>query len=848
MADSVLMKNRDYSEVEIAEDDPLMELSRIIGLEPRRDPPLQVRELEPFGVRQEPVFAPAPAFKHVIAEEPEVELQPEFSDELQQDLADELSASLEAEDDFLEVPTSVDFAPEVHPGAEDHLHQSAAEIPVPHIMVSFPQPVVQDDSLSLEDELEAMLNPVEHPATPFGFSPVLDEVEFEQTPSSTRAAFDDFDARIVEPSDIQAPNEDARIDMNFDAEPAFDEIEPLAEEPAWLKAAPIHVAPAVEEASSKFDEHYEASEPYLESEMVVEEAQQYESVAEVPEPADAFDAPSSSIADRLYEHVVAVQELEPIVEAVIHETRTVEVTDAFDIPDFEYQDPDAAPTVDSAHSSYEDIYEPVAYSKPVTAAVVTPPVAQYDEADFDQINGAIADLENERAHAMHVESRNDAAAPIALAAKRDDRTEFIVDSDDDFAASLDIPSAPRAMPKHNSGRSYFMAAGIGALALLAGIGAYAWTTGPTSSTTASAPVVIKADVEPVKIAPENPGGKVVPNQDIAVYNKVGGANPEAVAQKSLVSKTEEPVDLIEKTAARVVLPGPALSEPEAQVAKAEDRVDAASTNEASEVQAEVASVPPKKVRTMVVKSDGSLVERAAAAPEVTAAVKPILVKPLAEAVIPIKTVATKPIVVDEAVGAVAKIEAETPEVAQVGEPVVLTRTPVASEEVKVAALEPDATEAIAKVGEPEATEAPLAKPLVKAVKLKKITQEAANAEAVAELAAVNIPLVDARPAEQPVTIVAKTGKTPSAVPASTGGNYVIQIASTPSPDAAQSTYSTLSRKFGSVIGGRAMNIQQADIPGKGTFYRVRIAAGSKAEAAALCAKYKSAGGQCLVAR
>ena len=50
------------------------------------------------------------------------------------------------------------------------------------------------------------------------------------------------------------------------------------------------------------------------------------------------------------------------------------------------------------------------------------------------------------------------------------------------------------------------------------------------------------------------------------------------------------------------------------------------------------------------------------------------------------------------------------------------------------------------------------------------------------------------------------------------------------------------------MGGRNIKIQKADIPGKGTFYRVRIAAGSKKEAAALCAKYKSAGGQCLVAR
>ena len=37
MADSGTTSNRDYSSPTIDEDDPLMELSRIIGLEPRRE-------------------------------------------------------------------------------------------------------------------------------------------------------------------------------------------------------------------------------------------------------------------------------------------------------------------------------------------------------------------------------------------------------------------------------------------------------------------------------------------------------------------------------------------------------------------------------------------------------------------------------------------------------------------------------------------------------------------------------------------------------------------------------------------------------------------------------------------
>ncbi|WP_236771913.1 SPOR domain-containing protein, partial [Agrobacterium tumefaciens] len=75
-----------------------------------------------------------------------------------------------------------------------------------------------------------------------------------------------------------------------------------------------------------------------------------------------------------------------------------------------------------------------------------------------------------------------------------------------------------------------------------------------------------------------------------------------------------------------------------------------------------------------------------------------------------------------------------------------------------------------------------------------------------------------------------------------------QIASLPSQAEAQKSYQNMSAKFGSVIGGRGVDIKAAEIAGKGTFYRVRIPAGDKNEAVALCEKFRSAGGSCLVAR
>ncbi|MGL4490098.1 MAG: SPOR domain-containing protein, partial [Rhizobiaceae bacterium] len=80
------------------------------------------------------------------------------------------------------------------------------------------------------------------------------------------------------------------------------------------------------------------------------------------------------------------------------------------------------------------------------------------------------------------------------------------------------------------------------------------------------------------------------------------------------------------------------------------------------------------------------------------------------------------------------------------------------------------------------------------------------------------------------------------------GTYSVQIASTPSPEAAKSTYVALTRKYGEVLIGRGVSVQKAQVEGKGTVYRVRIPAGTKQEANALCKQYKAAGGNCFITK
>jgi hypothetical protein len=104
------------------------------------------------------------------------------------------------------------------------------------------------------------------------------------------------------------------------------------------------------------------------------------------------------------------------------------------------------------------------------------------------------------------------------------------------------------------------------------------------------------------------------------------------------------------------------------------------------------------------------------------------------------------------------------------------------------------------------------------------------------------------PAQTEVAAAPPAAAAPAPAASAPSGGFGVQIASLPSEADAQRSYRSLSSKFGNVLGGKPWEIRQADIPGKGTFYRVRIVADSREEAVALCEQYRAAGGSCLVSR
>ncbi|HVK92262.1 MAG TPA: SPOR domain-containing protein [Mycoplana sp.] len=413
--------------------------------------------------------------------------------------------------------------------------------------------------------------------------------------------------------------------------------------------------------------------------------------------------------------------------------------------------------------------------------------------------------------------------------------------DDYVGDGYDVPA--------RRGRGLMIAAAATVVVVLGGAGAYAFLASNGAIGASGEPRVILADREPVKIVPEEKGGKTVPNQDKAVYDRVAGTANMTPQQEQLVTSIEEPVDVVQRTLTPESLPfdGPedetqamdtenAVGRDDRLLPGVDDEADAAAAGE--DMRGPIVS--PRKVRTMIVKPDGTLVarEEPATAPESALAMPQDDGAPSA------------------GTGQVASTSgASATDGADTG---------LRAEQAD------DSERALQEVADASVATAP-----VRTVETGAVGNEAGAAAPAEEpvgqtVAGAPVPVM--RPADQPVDVVgtvtergrvtdsrptetaalageaAQQPAEQAQAPAANPGAYVIQIASLPSEAEAQKSYASLSAKFSGVIGGRGVDIQRADIPNKGTYYRVRIPAGSREEANALCGRYKSAGGTCLVTR
>ncbi|TFF19716.1 SPOR domain-containing protein [Jiella endophytica] len=399
-------------------------------------------------------------------------------------------------------------------------------------------------------------------------------------------------------------------------------------------------------------------------------------------------------------------------------------------------------------------------------------------------------------------------------------------SDGDFgSAGVEYDEMPRPAAAYASRgfarRSGFVGAGLGALALmLAAGGAYVFLGSGPGTVSDGSVLVVRADPDPVKVKPENPGGREIPNQNKMVYSRVKSGDAMVTPeQKELVSAQEEPIDLPTDNPPISDLPGVELGVGSANAAeRPTETADAGNRSaDAYSEASPIAVLSPRRAKTYSVRSDGTLVVSDAATGETIEESRPR--GPLIEA-------SARPVDLQQTAGTIGAVASgDTAGVAAAEPAAAAAETAgVPAPNIPVPTLRPS------PAGAPRQAAAAPAAPVA--------PTPAAEPDAIQTAA------LEPQPAPSQATDQAPAAS--EAAPEHDG--YYVQISSQPSRDAAEASSRNLGQRYAGVIAGRNVVIQSADIPGKGTYYRVRVPVDSRTEGARLCGDLKSAGGSCFVSR
>ncbi|KAA0970695.1 SPOR domain-containing protein [Aureimonas fodinaquatilis] len=327
----------------------------------------------------------------------------------------------------------------------------------------------------------------------------------------------------------------------------------------------------------------------------------------------------------------------------------------------------------------------------------------------------------------------------------------------------------------------------------------------------SGPVVVAADTEPYKVQPQDPGGRLVPNQNKAVYQRAtGNDNQPATEQEMLLSAAEEPID-INAQDEQEALPGVSLGR---DVILSEDENEALSERFGNlEGSPPPTTLAPRRVRTVEVRPDGTLVPS-----EVVDAAQPAVpVMPVAPEAAAPAAVAPEP--VDPIQAAIAEAGLATSPVSPA--------TPLVAEQP----IAPPAAEAAAEAALTETT--PPAVQLPQQVSV--IPSPARRSAAPAVVAAV------------PSTATPSPSQPPAPVSAS-NANFYVQLSSHPTEAQARTALRDVSLRYANILAGTTLSIHTAELDNRGTFYRVRVGTATNRDADAICTRLKSAGADCIVSR
>lgn len=360
-----------------------------------------------------------------------------------------------------------------------------------------------------------------------------------------------------------------------------------------------------------------------------------------------------------------------------------------------------------------------------------------------------------------------------------------------------------------AGRTLVVLAAV--IALTGGGLAASFLAKPSASTAiASETPTILAATGPIKVQPETPpAGGDAPSEPSKLLDK---NKNDGTAEAKVVNAIEQPVDL-----AQAIKPA------------------------APEMADTAASPPspfpePRKVKTILVRPDGSIIADAVPAPvalPVSAANQ--------EASLAFDTRTALPPVTRDPVPVAAPLPPTEPAVADTAVPATVetARPPLGKTTTRVAPARPAASTA------PDGSAAAQARTSVATPKTKPVAHLPPKPRSKpVQDAAAPVVVADAGPvAEAPVqsdaTAVIPTEKA--------SGSFAIQLGAAVSEAEGQAAASKLGQKYADDLGGVKPSIYKAQSGGK-TVYRIRVGNLSQDSAKALCVKVQAGGGGCFVAR
>jgi len=861
MADNPTSNARRQAETESKDDDPFAELARIVGFEDNKDeasPGDVMADANDVAISTEPI-AHEPVSEEV---DTSLDLENELLRELEIDVADEAGAPLEQ----TALPEST-FGVSSEPDEPD----MTVELSSGPSFFDTPADSGPEQDNSWPEPADTAPEPADEPA--------YLQVAAEPEPIAP-AEKPDVVSASTWPSAKTTPVSSSATSLEEELQAAFSALEDSG--PGTVAGFPSAATPEPEVPvvpAEPIRESEEMASAYRAFEANVESALPPASMPEATMPDVASDDDlSTDVNDLLLAEMIDVE---------------AEAADAAAAPGDVPFDPDSIADADDVPETMADLDVP--QFEPEEAAPAAPVEPEFGLPLEEELDALVSEAPGLRAESDQSELYRYSTGPEEdLEAELDgidDDFDIMADTDQEALLSADdlgeysedafetyddmpldddgefaIDDEELSVPEydavvdsgsdHSNRRGLIAAAAVVGILVVGGAGFYLWNGSLGGDAGAGGPRVIAADNEPVKIKPDSPGGKTVPNQDLAVYDRVAGTESETPSQQNLVNTTEEPVDVVQRTLDPDTLPLEGRSTSDDISVKAEDRLAASDGSETGNgaAVAEANGISPRKVRTLVVRPDGTIVARETPAASETSNANTTAGNGANAGTSSAENAATG----GDASRTVALAPANSSAPAAGNSPVT---APPAADSTLVASTSSGGTSGTSTAtGESEslppieadlrntgAVPVPGAKPGGQSSAAQ--TAAATGTETVQPAASAPVP--SARPTQQPVNVVEAVndqGNLTGSAPVNNPGGYVMQISSQPTEAGAQESYRNLSRRYASIIGGRGVSIQRANIANRGVFYRVRIPAGSRAEATRLCNQYKAAGGSCFVAR